>query len=289
MFYSTLDRVKTYLEMSDTEVADDNELLEMIARSTRAIDRYTRRTYAPKWTTTWYCIPWDNRELRVDFDLLEVRGLSDRAGTRAFGIEDADIQLRTGMDWNLYPKNTIAINPDSGSAFNYTGVTPKQVKLEAIEGYHEDYENAWVDTAGITLASAASNASLVYLSASDGVNSWYIAPRYSVGNLLRLEDEYMWVVGFQSASEAIVKRAALGTTAASHASGLSLDVWEVEDDIEFATTRLTGFVYTQKKNPFGNRLVAPQFGTIEIPEKWPIDVQQKLEQYIRDRTLSRLI
>jgi len=101
--------------------------------------------------------------------------------------------------------------------------------------------------------------------------------------LLKIGDQYLQALGGGTSGNAsvLVHGFMNGTTATSHASGASIARFAPEPDIEWATRRLTGWLFGQKDSPYTNKTANVQFGVIEIPQGMATDIKQKIDRYVR--------
>ena len=96
--------------------------------------------------------------------------------------------------------------------------------------FHPSIDDIAYDT-GLTTSGALS------ASAADEFEAFSSDKSFEVGDLLKIDDEYIRVVGFQNASNTVAfERGALGSTIASHSSGAS--IYKV-DDTELMFTELS--------------------------------------------------
>lgn len=279
--FASLSSIRRYLQVADDEVADDAKLRDYLYRASRAIKEEVKRDFLPRRQTLWFDHPDNARQLRTESDILEVLGLSHINGASSINIDG--LLLSAGCDYNIQPYNNITIPSDSGSLFNFSGTPERSVKLDAITGYREDYDDfGWIST-GDTLQSSANSAiNTLIISASGGSNARGATPRFTTEMMIRIggsSGEYMHIKGITSSSELDVVRGIRGTTAASHAASAVIESFFVEPEIEFLTVRLAAWSYKQESDPFRGTLAAPQFGTIELPDSWPVDVQERLKKY----------
>lgn len=99
-----------------------------------------------------------------------------------------------------------------------------------------------VPTGGIT-ASATS----FTVTDADGDNALDYSPRFSPGNLIRIDNELMDVLAVNTTTNTLtVRRGARQTTAASHTEGTAIQTWEVEPDILNCATRQVGLLYARR-------------------------------------------
>src|SRR3990167_3213975 len=286
--YTNLARVRDYLGLNSAaasaNTADDATMLNFAGRASRAIDRYTRRRFYPRREMRRYNYK-ESRRVFVDDDLLELESLLTQNG--ACAVASGVMWLSTGDDWNRPPYNAIILDDSSGSVLNFSGTTQRANEVTAIWGYHESWNNdAWVDT-GASLATSygASGASLSLAGAgSVGAGASDVFgehPRLSPGNLIKIGDEYMFVLsgGTSGNGDVIIKPHANGTVGANHGSGASIARYEPEPDIEWATRRLTAWLFGAKDTPYQNKTAFVQLGTLEIPVGLSVDVKQKIDRY----------
>ena len=285
--YATLREMRSYLNLGDTNTEDDERILQFVRRASRAIDAYTRRKFYPQRKLLDFDYEYSD-EVRFNRDVLELKGLSDLNGASGMGLDV--LYLSCGYDYNYSPYDRVRIKDDSGSLFNFQGTTQKAISADVILGYHEDYENAWMNSDGFLTASLASSLTTASMSASSGENAWGITPRYDAENILRIgtgaSEEYIYIKSFTNSSLAKIVRGVNGTTAKDHASDTPVEVWQPEPEIRFSTVRLAQWQYETTQNPIYSKLFSPQFGTIELPFSWPLEIRDKLDRYKRSRIES---
>jgi len=195
--YTTLAQVRQYLTMASANNSDDDLLIRFMRRASNAIDTYCRRKFYPHIEVRKYDLV-NSDMVKLDKELLELTTLATQNGACAVG--NTVLFLGTGKNWNRPPYDRIVIDSSSGSTLNYSGTPQKANHVTGIWGYHEDWGNAWVDT-GTSLANAytASAASITLAGAgSVGVGASDVYgeyPRISVGNLLKIDSEYFYVIG----------------------------------------------------------------------------------------------
>jgi hypothetical protein len=93
------------------------------------------------------------------------------------------------------------------------------------------------------------NASVTTFTVSDvdGLSLDGLSPRLSAGNLIRVESEFMDVLSTTVPSNTVtVKRGVNGSTAAVHAQGVNVEVWQVEDTIRRVTARQAAMMYARR-------------------------------------------
>ena len=287
--YTSLHRVKEYLNLNTTSASanatDDPTLLNFINRASRSIDKYTRRRFYPRLETRFYDYI-QSQKIFLDDDLLSLSTLKTQNG--ACTVASGVLFLQTGQNWNRPPYNKIVIKTDSGSTFNYSGTTQRSNEVTGHWGYHEDYNNAWVDT-GASLATAytasagsmnLAGAGSYGVGASDTLGEY---PRISVGDLIKIGDQFLQVIGGGTSGNGQVNVVpyANGTAGASAAAGASIAKFSFEPDVEWAARRLTAWLYGERDTPYTTRTAFVQLGTLEIPQGMAVDIRQKLNRFVR--------
>ena len=108
-------------------------------------------------------------------------------------------------------------------------------------------------------------------------------PRISVGDLLKIGEQYFHVLASGSAGNniALVKPYANGTSGASAGSGASIARFYYEPDIEWATRRMATWLYGQRDQPYSTKTAFVAIGQIEIPMGMAVDIKQKLDRFKR--------
>lgn len=285
--YATLNQLRQYLNLGETNTEDDTRLLQFVRRASRAIDTYTRRKFYPERKTLTFDYVYSD-EVRFNRDVLELKGLSDLNG--ASGVGSDVLFLSCGYNYNYTPYDRVRIKEDSGSLFNFQGTTQKAIHADVILGFHEDYDNAWVNSNGLLTASLASSLTTASVSASSGENEWGISPRYEPQTLARIgtgaSEEFVYISSFTNGSLVNLIRGVNGTTAKDHASDTPVYVWDTEPEIKFSTIRLAQWQYETAQNPIYSKMFSPQFGTIELPFSWPLEIKDKLDRFKRGRIES---
>lgn len=118
--------------------------------------------------------------------------------------------------------------------------------VTGIWGYHRRYADAW-QLSGDTIQDAAGiNATVTTITVSDADGADYrgYTPRFSEGQLIKIDDEYMRLIGVDTDTEVLtVIRAQNGTTAAAHAKSAPISIWYPEVNIVRETARQAALMY----------------------------------------------
>jgi hypothetical protein len=287
----TLDSVKAQLKLNQVADADDDELVQQfIYEATGLVTQITGRIFTPYRETRTYDARGPHlgyrdsdplprlmadscQTLNLGGDLLECITLTN--GDNAV-IASSQYALRPNR---VYPKYMVELLPSASTMFTYVSDWQDAISVDAIWGYHEDYGRAWVDT----LEDVPDlDASTMTINVSDvaGRDARYRV-RFEVGDILRIEDEYLKVVVVTADDEQdtiTVLRGQFGTTAAAHEAGVSIERFAVMRDIELACRALVVWLYRNKATQ-GDEIQFMGDDTKVVSGKIPSNVAQTLERY----------
>ena len=71
-------------------------------------------------------------------------------------------------------------------------------------------------------------------------------PRFQVGQLLRIEDEYLHLIAIDTESNFLtVKRGVRGTTATTHANSTAIDIYQMPSDVAQVALRWALWLYRE--------------------------------------------
>lgn len=237
--YATLARFRERLGFAADDSAPDAPLLTALRGATAQIDRHTARRFAPVRQTRHY----EAREpytLRLEIDLLELHSLTNTDG------EAIDITAVRVLPEGDGPRVAIVLPPGGNQTFG-PGAADETISVTGIWGTHDAWSTAWVDSGDTVQADPLpEDATMLTLTDVDGADVLGQSPRVDVGQLLRLEDEYLHVTGVDTTANTIsVIRGVRGTQAASHAAGTPLEVYVPPLDVQALCLRWSAWLYQQ--------------------------------------------
>lgn len=245
---TTLTHVRrTLLQRHITDVnddVDDDLLTRYITGASALIASHTQRSFTPYRAARlqdYYSV----YDLNLDADLLEVLAVTNGNGA---AIDLAHIRTQPANDT---PKWRLSLSRGSGTVFTWENEPEQALEVEGVWGYHTDYPSAWVDTlADVPGGGITSSATSMTTPDATGMNA-YGAPRFEVGGLYRINDEFIKVVdiafGVDPAADTLtIRRAQSGTSAAAHNAGADIKHWQVLPDIEWQATRLVVWAYQRR-------------------------------------------
>lgn len=281
---TTVDLVKDELRQSgETAVAADEDHERFILDRIDAVDTLVPSRLCFGLVPTYSEVTIDlfapNSGLYDRYTLLLPQPLISASEVLLNGVEviEADYDLESLVYGSPYGK----IVKSGGDGWIANEVTSGRVVIKGFWGWRSPLIDAWVDT--LDTLQVGINASVITLSVSDvtGKDARLRKPRFSPGQLLRIEDEYLQVrevaIVDAAADTLKVTRGALGSTAAVHAIASAIESYRPDSAIEQAATRWVGLMY-QRRGEYEKTTIT-DLGTVEWPSDMPDDVKAIFESY----------
>jgi hypothetical protein len=208
----TLDALRAYLGIPAGESAENPRLWAALETASSEAERYANRRFMPYRAARQQAVNSEG-ELPLADDLLELAAVTDSAGA-ALTLAD----LTTAPDAAPYDR---LLRTDGGlldaGVYTVTGVW----------GWQDGRIGAGWQASG-QVSGGALTAADGLLSVPDAdATGMGGAALFEVGALLRLGDEFVWVVAVDATLNRLtLSRAAQGTTAAAHAAGTAILRWQ---------------------------------------------------------------
>lgn len=249
--YASLDEAKS--EQKANSAVDDAKFMRSIRAASARIDllMHSRRPFFMPWI--------EQREFVVRQGAINsAQGLfyfdDNLLSMSAVGIGSATPVIGTDVDlWTplASPAHALRLLQTGSNWYDYCTSSstpqPNRLLITGIWGFHRDYANAWLSVDTLQAAIVTAGATTLTVEDVDGLDPYNRTPRISVGNLIRIDSEFMEVVAVNTTTNVVtVRRAANGSTAAAHNNGTGVDVWQVEEEIKYATARFAGFLYARQ-------------------------------------------
>lgn len=270
--YVTLAEIKAQLtapgQTFSTDTTDDGVLETILNTASRVIDEQTARRFYPKIETRYFDVPGSNRDLPLDGDLLEIITLTN-----------GDTVVLTTTDYYLHPKNFtpyFSIRLKQSSSYYWyqdgDGNTEDVISVKGIWGYHDDYGNAWLT--GSTLAEDLDISELPWTMASGTL--------FAADQIIKVENELAIVASVSGADITVIKRAENGSTAAIHATGTAVKIWQPMPSIKRATLLIAEAEYKKRygENESGVARVTAM-GVVITPAGFPRLAKEIINTLIR--------
>jgi hypothetical protein len=243
---ATLHQLRQRLGLSDSDTGDDPRLLMALQAASAQIEAAAAgRRFSPRVAIIEHDVhPRHSTELLLDDDLLQLDSITNGDGSSIDTLEVITLPEST-MDG---PISVLRLT--GGQAFVWEESPLRAVRVSGIWGWHDRWTRAWRDSADAVQDNPlGASATTLTVSDADGVDGYNLAPRFQVGHLLRIEDEYLRVLAVNTTSNILtVLRGANGTTAAAHTQGTAIDVFQPALEVEMLCLRWAQWLYKEPDN-----------------------------------------
>lgn len=298
--YITLDDFKRFFGGLDEQVPHELDTLfkQYIVAASRTVDNYVTnkvrpvRHFHPIVATRNYDYPGLRNSrgsgdlLRLRDDILELTTLTTENG--ATTISSNDYLLHRWPDtYGRTPYDSIRLQPNGTTTeYSYVNTPYASQTVTGIWGYHDDWANAWEDSQDTVLDDPlTSSATSITVSNADGDDINGLPNRFQTYQLLKIEDEYLWVTAVDTDGDTLtVRRGVCGTTAASHVQTTTIYRYQVMYDIALAMELWTNHLVRRADSigtPDQRPLAAAQ-GVLIFPPAMPTEVKDVLVNYRKD-------
>lgn len=281
--YVSYEELKEYLQI--TELDDDQDLRDFCEDASRALDAYCGRRFYPLVATRYYDDPPDDQLLLLDDDLLELSSLTTGNGSTV--ISSDDCFLMCGTSYNETPYDRIALDTSSGTVFTYSGTPQKANEVVGIWGYHDDWARAWEDANDTVQTDLTASGTTLAVSSAGGTNIYGETPRFRVQDLIRIDNEYLYIAAKPQDTLLTVVRGVNGSTATTHEQGTTIYIYRPMRAIAQAIKRWAAYLYRQRDTGIFETTVYPETGTVVTPEGMPKRVRDMVAKYRRVRRMVR--
>lgn len=271
--YVGLSEIKAAADVTGTTY--DAVLLRMASHASRLIDAAAGRQFWPELATRYYDGSGE-AELWLPETWLAITTLqlSDDGGDSysETPVEDTDFWCSDGAQYGRSPTQLLVMAPNGSYSLFYGG--RRAVKVTGVVGWHRQYAAAWEDSGDTTQAELAAAATSVTVGNADGAGQMGLTPRFEVGQLLRIDSEFMAVTAVNTSTNVLtVVRGCNGTTAASHAAGTRVDVWRADELVRQCTLIQATRWFKRAQSAFQDVAAAMEAGTLTFARKIDPDVE----------------
>ena len=263
------EQIKALTSGSDL-TADKTAILQYIHDASRMIVGWTHRTFIPYIDTSAQVL-YDispHRVQKLPDDTLSVTSIQDTAGDT---VTSSLYRLRSIYnDLNAYPYGYFELSSSADYSTTDTNDFSRTWTIDGVFGYsNQPYTMAWLDTT--TLGANIDATTTTVFDVSDATN-------IDTLDYIRVNDEFMQVTAI-STNTLTVKRGVNGSTAvATHLSGDTVEVWQVNDAVKLACTRLAAWLYSSRQNEYQS--IQFQDGTV-ASIRYPQIVRASLQPYVK--------
>lgn len=292
MLYASIDEGKRALEAlqptTGTLTVNDQKMIGKLRAVTRRVDNLFPQL--PRWPMF---APWIGTRLEP------ITPYKTNAGMNTLALSMFLLELTGTVSVNGLDLSGAATYPDpayppfkllrltdwamswySACGASSQSFAPPQASMSGVWGFNSDYANAWmpVDVLVAPFITTTTQTSFKVVDV-DGSDLNFITPRISIGNLLKVESEYMEVTLTNPADQTVtVKRGVNGSSAAAHASGLTVYRWEVEAPVKEAVARQAAMQYS-RIGAFETVQVSSLGSEVRFPSDWLNEVLATLQGY----------
>lgn len=220
--------------------------------------------------------------LRLNRDLLELTTLTTKNGATTITASDY-VLIREYVGYEP-PYNAIMLEPDGTvTEFEYQDTRSKANSVTGIWGYHNNWDEAWVDTGDeVEDDPLTATSTTLTVNDADGDLPSGLPYRFRRLQILRVEDEYMEVEAVDPANDTLqVRRGVLGSTAVQHAQNTQIDYYETMYDVRQAVLFWARHLY-KRVDSVGTpdqRPLAAAKGLLVFPPSVPSEVKDVVQKY----------
>jgi hypothetical protein len=190
-------------------------------------------------------IGWDNiLYLTPDAPLMSLTSLEFNDGNDTNTWETVDSDNILLLPRGNQAKTQIKLLNSEQWPFNAT-VRQGAIRVTGEWSYHDEPDLRWLDS-NDTLQ-AGINATVTSLTVGDaaGVDYWLDSPRFSPGQLLKIDSEFMYLRSVSSNTLSVM-RGQRGSTAASHESDATIYIWSGIQAAQDFVTRAASLQYERR-------------------------------------------
>jgi len=248
---ATLYQLRQRLGLGDSDTSEDARLLVALQAAAAQIEQAAGRRFTPRQATIEHDITHVD-ELLLRDDLLQLDSLTNGDGS---SIDTLDVIT--------LPESTLdgpisVLRLTGAQAFIWDDSPLRAVSVTGIWGWHDRWSRAWRGSSDTVQNNPlSSSATTLTVSDADGEDSHQQSPRFQVGQLLRIEDEYLRVLAVNTSTNALaVLRGVNGTTAAAHVQTTPIDIYQPALEVEMLALRWANWLYKEPdRNTFA---IAPK-------------------------------
>lgn len=247
--YCTLDDARRELGQNTTNTDDDARMLVYIRNASQRIDNLLGWRFEPVKETEYLGIgmtainsAW--RTIALPGWAVELNSVT---------VYNTALTITThvrGFPVNRTPFKHIQLTSTSSDWYRtYADASYDPfVIVNADWAYHDNYTQAWQaedtveDVAGIN-----ATVTTITVNDADGANWRNETPRFSAGQLIKVNSEWMRVTAVNTADDELtVQRGVNGSTATAHALNDDISVWYPVDDIRRVVARQASLLYKRR-------------------------------------------
>ena len=271
------DTAPDFIRASQTKY--DDALLRTANAISRAIDDHTSNRFYPI-TEARYFTAMRGDELWID-DLISVTTLktdenADRTYETTWATTDYDLNPFTAVG----SYNRITITPNGNNAFPIN--TAKGIEIDGVWAKVEDRSACYEDSSqNVGDNPLASGATALTVTDADGDDLFGISPVFSNGLLLRLESEFFEVTAVNKSTNILtVIGARNGSTAASHANTVDVEIWRPPAAVRQAAAIMATRIMQRAQQGYADAQANPELGQLQFVRRMDPEAKALLEPWM---------
>ncbi len=248
-YYASVDQVRWDAKPNDDSDVTDAQVLQQIRWASARIDAWLKRKrdYLPEpyLETRYFDVPefWQQGSDEYLYSTLQFDNFLLETPT---SVTLPDVTTLSSQNYNLLressaePYTALTLKEDATSWYETLGgddARPeKSIAVTGLWGYRHRYSSAW--STATTLSSGVNASTTTLPITSDHV--------FEVGNLIKVNSEFMRVSTVHGNNSLTVIRGENGTSSDAHLSGASVSIYQIDDTINRACVRASGFMLARR-------------------------------------------
>lgn len=259
----------------------DELLLRLAEQVSRFVDRWCRQPFYPQLATRYF-----NGRGKAGITVGALISLSAVEVSDDDGLTYRSLTLNTDYRptwWGDHndPRSwtQLAIDPNGSEPAWPTGF--RSVKVTGVWAYADDRDVAWQSSADTVQSNPlAAGATALVVADADGADALGITPRFQAGQLLRIEDEFVYCSAVTVGTNTLaIARARNGTTAAEHAQAKAIDIWRPPGPVNEATIIQVSRLMQRGFQGFGDARANVELGQMVYLRALDPEARALLEPY----------
>jgi len=226
--YATLEDILEAVpnKFKSDEIDYQNLFQRTAERCSRIVDQHCRRLFYPTAATRYFDGDGTNKLWIPDLISVTSISYSENDGETYTALAGTDYYLTAAGNFNDTRSYTLILLSVNGD-LNLFPIGQRSIKIIGIWGYTDDISQAFENSQDTTEDNPlSSGATSVLVNDSDGLDLLGVSPRLQVGQLLRIESEYLEVRSISHSKNILtVVRGRNGSTAASHVQNTAIEIW----------------------------------------------------------------
>lgn len=217
---ASLYELQRHLGLSEVDAAAAVDLRQALQKASHLIETLTQRRYCPYVESKEAPVDARNpRELILPDDLLQLTAIRRRDG-RSITLDD----VRRIPDHPDLPASLLIATDGAGA---FSGGTDDALAISGVWGWHDRWTRAWREGGDSVRDNPLSvRATSISVDDADGLDVDSGAPRFQVGHLLRIDDEYLRLTAIDETNNQLtVLRGVQGSAPAIHAHGAGIETF----------------------------------------------------------------